>query len=89
MRTNVLTLPQVCACPNSELKFPSAYVMVFFVLTDLKQELEVVVHFVVIGGIVDLHCINFLLITFSKDKLNKCYLLLLDLKVLDFVQILL
>jgi hypothetical protein len=44
---------------NAGPGFPAAYVLVFFMFNNLR--LEVVVHFVNIGGIVDDHCLNFFL----------------------------
>jgi hypothetical protein len=47
-------------CPKQRLGFPTSYVVVFFMINELNW--EVVVHFVVIGGIIDYHCSSFLFI---------------------------
>jgi len=54
-----LTTPHCCACPKPRHVFPTSYAMVFFMFNDLMWEL--VVHVVDIGGIIDQHCLNFLL----------------------------
>jgi hypothetical protein len=41
-----------------------AYVMVFSMFNELRQEL--IVHFVDIGGIVDHHCLSFLFICYLQ-----------------------
>jgi len=55
-----LALPYVCACPNARLGFLTSYVMVFVMFNELR--LEVIVHFIDIGGLVDNYCLNFLFI---------------------------
>jgi len=45
------TLKNLCACLMPGPKFPSAYVIVYFCA-----------HFVVIGGLVEHHCLNILCI---------------------------
>jgi hypothetical protein len=60
-----LTLPHLCACPKPCHRFPTIYVVVFFVNTDFKW--EVVVCFVDIGGIVG-HLLNFFFIIYSIQR---------------------
>ena len=55
-----LTLPQFHACPKLATGCPMPFIIVFFVFNGLRW--EVMVCFVLIGGIVDHHCSNFLLI---------------------------
>ena len=51
-----LPLPLLCAFPNPGAGFPMAYVMVFSMFNELRQEL--IVHFVDIDGIIDHHCLK-------------------------------
>jgi hypothetical protein len=46
--------------------FPTLYVVVFFMFTDLRS--DVIVYFADIGGIVDLHCLRFLFINNVKTN---------------------
>jgi hypothetical protein len=48
------TLPYFCACPKPGPGYPTSYVMVFLMFIELRW--EVIVCFVDIVGIVDLHC---------------------------------
>jgi hypothetical protein len=54
----------VCACPKPWVKFPTFYVVVDFVVNELRS--GVIVSFLDIGEIVDHHCLNFLIITWSE-----------------------
>ena len=57
-----LTLPHFCACSNPESGFPLSYVTLpFFCVQWVQLRQEVLVCFVDIGGIVDHHCLNFVL----------------------------
>ena len=53
------------ACHKPGPDFPTSYVVVFFMICELRR--EVVVHFVDIGGIVDHRCLNFLFINFKQQ----------------------
>ena len=64
-----LTLPHFCACPKPGPGFPTSYVMVFFVLSELRWEAIVCV--VDIGGIGDHRCFYFLLINATKTPIKK------------------
>ena len=59
-----LTPPHFCSCPKAGPGFQMSYVVVFFMFNDLRW--EVFVCFVNIGGIVDHHCSNFLIIIIYK-----------------------
>ena len=55
-----LTQQYCCACPKPRPGFPTSYVVVFSVLSELRW--EGIVHFVNIRGIDDHHCLNILFI---------------------------
>ena len=69
-----LTLPYLCACPKPGPGFPPSYVMVFLMFNDLKS--EVIVCFVDVGKIVDLHCLKFLFILSITSFPYKIYTIL-------------
>jgi hypothetical protein len=69
-----LTQLYVCVCIMPRPGFPTLYVVVFFMFTDLRS--EVIVYFVDIGGIVDHHCLRFLFI--NKVKTNYFFLCFLE-----------
>ena len=48
-----LALPHFCVCPKLRPRFPTSYVIVFFMFNGMRW--EVIVHLVDIGGIVDHH----------------------------------
>jgi hypothetical protein len=53
----------LCTCPKAGPGFPESYAVVFRVLHCLRW--EVVIGFVDICGIIDHHCLNFLLISYG------------------------
>ena len=56
LRLNGLTPPYLCVGPHKGRGFPTSYVVVLFVLSDIRS--EVIVRFVDIGGIVAHYCLN-------------------------------
>jgi hypothetical protein len=70
---NDLTPPPFCACPKPGPGFTTAYVMVFFVFSELRW--VVIVHFVDIVGIVNHHCLNFIFIKSFPFKFQKHWLI--------------
>ena len=56
--------PHFCACPKQGSGFSTSHVMVFFMFNDLRW--EVIVRFIDIGGIVDYHCLDFLIIIYNN-----------------------
>ena len=65
---SVLTPPHFCACTKPGLGFPTSYVVVFFMFSELRG--EVIVRLVNIGGIVGYHCLNCLFINLILCSLN-------------------
>jgi hypothetical protein len=55
-----LASPHICTYPNPGRGLPTSYVLVFFMINDLRR--EVVVCFIDIGGNVNHHCWNFALL---------------------------
>jgi hypothetical protein len=56
LRLNGLTPPYFCVGPHTGRGFPTSYVVVLFVLSDIRS--EVIVRVVDIGGIVAHYCLN-------------------------------
>ena len=53
--TNIFLIPTESACPKPGTGFPTSYLIVFFVLSQLRC--EAIVCFVDIGRLVDNHCL--------------------------------
>jgi hypothetical protein len=80
-----LSIHNMCACPNPGPGFPTSYVVVVLMFSDLTW--EVIVRFIDIGEIVDHHYLNFPFITISaqyrkKNTLHDVMKFVTDLKYL-------
>ena len=63
-----ITMPHICSCPKPGPGFPTSYnYLGLFFLSVLWNRRELIVRFGDIGGIVDLHWLNFFFIIFVTE----------------------